>query len=259
MSFRSFRAALAHPLTRNLDIDDPRTTALRLRIVQEKRFLRRIYDDWYGMIRARIPSGRGYVVELGSGAGYFQQWVPEAIRTDVFLCPNVQLVMDARHLPFADGSIKAIAMTDVFHHIPQAELFLHEAVRCIRPGGRILMVEPWVSAWSKLIYRHLHHEPFVPEAVDWVIPASGPLSGANGALPWIVFVRDRQRLLAKFPEIQVEEIRPMMPFRYLVSGGVSMRSLMPEVTYVAWERVEAALSAWMATLGMFALFSLKRN
>jgi hypothetical protein len=51
----------------------------------------------------------------------------------------------------------------------------------------------------------------------------------------------------------------MMPFRYLVSGGVSMRGLMPEITHGAWERLEAALSAWMGGLGMFALFSLKRK
>jgi hypothetical protein len=44
------------------------------------------------------------------------------------------------------------------------------------------MVEPWVSDWSKFIYGHLHHEPFLPEASNWVIPAAGPLSGANGAL-----------------------------------------------------------------------------
>ena len=36
---------LAHPITRGLDVDDPRTTELRLRILQDKPFLRRIYDE----------------------------------------------------------------------------------------------------------------------------------------------------------------------------------------------------------------------
>jgi SAM-dependent methyltransferase len=258
MPLSNLRTILAHPLSRGFDLDDPATTDLRLRIIQEKPFLRRIYDDWYTLIRSRLPAGNGLVVELGSGAGYFERFVPEAIQTEVFWCRNAQLVADGQALPFAAGSLKAIAMTDVFHHIPNSEIFLREAVRCLRPGGQILMVEPWVSSWSKFIYRRLHHEPFLPEATEWEIPGDGPLSAANGALPWIVFVRDRQRLLSQFPELQIEETRPMMPFRYLVSGGVSMRTLMPEITYRVWHGIETALSPWAAKLGMFAFFRIKR-
>jgi len=253
------KSVLAHPLTKGLDLDDPRTTELRLQIIQGKTFLRRIYDDWYQMIRDRIPTGEGMVLELGSGAGYFHRFVPEVIQSEVFFCENVHLVADARRLPFPDGSLKSIVMTDVFHHIPNAEDFLREAVRCIRPGGRIVMVEPWVSPWSKLIYTRLHHEPFLPDAESWEIPPSGPLSGANGALPWIVFVRDRPRLAAAFPQLRIEAIQPMMPFRYLVSGGVSMRNLMPGFLYGAWRGVESLLSPWSGSLGMFTLIDVLRR
>jgi hypothetical protein len=41
------KAWLAHPLTKGLDIDDPRTTHLRLQIIQEKSFLR---QDLPGMV-----------------------------------------------------------------------------------------------------------------------------------------------------------------------------------------------------------------
>jgi SAM-dependent methyltransferase len=255
----SLKSVLAHPLTKGLDLDDPKTTDLRLQIIREKPFLRRIYDDWYRMIRARIPAGHGCVLELGSGAGYFRQFVPEVIQSEVFLCRNVHVVADARRLPFPDGSLKAIVMTDVFHHIPDAEEFLREAVRSLRPGGRIVMVEPWVSPWSKLIYTLLHHEPFLPEAASWEIPPSGPLSGANGALPWIVFVRDRRRLLRAFPQLRIEAVEPMMPFRYLVSGGVSMRNLMPGILYGAWSGLESLLSPWSDQLGMFTLIDVRRD
>ena len=46
---------LAHPLTRGLDIDDPRTTHLRQQIIQEKSFLRQIYQEWYQAIVAALP------------------------------------------------------------------------------------------------------------------------------------------------------------------------------------------------------------
>lgn len=252
------KSVLTHPLMRGLELDDPRTTELRLQVIQNKPFLRRIYSDWYQMICSKIPDGHGTVLELGSGAGYFADFAPEAIQSEVFFCRNIKLVTDARQLPFRNGSLKAIAMTDVFHHIPKPEAFLNEAMRCLRPGGRIVMIEPWVSWWSRLIYRHFHHEPFLPEADSWEIPDSGPLSGANGALPWIICVRDRNLLNSKFPELKVEEILPMMPLRYLISGGISMRNLMPSVTYNAWRALEAAVSRWDHRIGMFALFTLRR-
>jgi hypothetical protein len=120
------------------------------------------------------------------------------------------------------------------------------------------MIEPWVSWWSSIVYRHLHHEPFLPDADSWNLPQTGPLSSANGALPWIVFVRDRDKLTQNFPQFAIEEITPMMPVRYLASGGISMRSLMPAFTYKTWQALEGAVSPWNDRLGMFALFCLTR-
>jgi len=95
----------------------------------------------------------------------------------------------------------------------------------------MVMIEPWVTSWSRLVYRHLHHEPFRPQATEWECPANGPLSGANGALPWMIFERDRDQFEREYLVWQVRLIKPLMPFRYLVSGGVSMRSLMPSWSF----------------------------
>jgi len=217
---RHLKSFLAHPLTKGLALDDPRTTQLRAQIIKNKAFLRGIYADWYRMIRSRIPDGKGFVLEIGSGGGYFGEFVPEAVQSELFFCPAVHVVTDARELLFAAGSLKAITMTDVFHHIPQPEPFLKEASRSLVPGGRIIMVEPWVCGWSRLVYSRFHHEPFRSQSESWDIPSTGSLSAANGALPWIVFVRDRKLLESKFPQLETEAIEPMMPWRYLLSGGV---------------------------------------
>ena len=210
------------------------------------------------MIRFRIPVGRGGILEPGSGAGHLYRFIPEVIRSEVFFSRNVGLIADACSLPIASHSLKSIVMTDVFHHIPDVSAFLREATRCLRPGGRVIMVEPWVTSWSRLIFGRFHHEPFLPNIESWEIPAKGPLSGANGALPWIVLIRDRNRLNTEFPKLRVEEIRPIMPFKYLVSGGVSLRNLMPSAAYFAWEWLERALAPWNHRLAMFALVDLMR-
>ena len=250
---------LAHPLTRGLDIDDPRTTALRRRIIQEKPFLRRIYEEWYGLLRDALPWGSQPALELGSGAGFAKEAIPNLITSEIFATPGVDLVLDGQQLPLPPGSLRGIVMSDVLHHLPQVRRFFAEAARCVRPGGAVAMIEPWVTPWSSLIYTRLHHEPFVPEAAEWHFPASGPLSAANGALPWIIFQRDRQSFERQFPQLRVERIQPLMPLRYLLSGGVSMRGLMPGVTFGLWRYLEAMLLSTGADLAMFALIVLRRN
>ena len=247
------------PLTRGLPLDDPRTSALRGRIIREKPFLKRLYEEWYAGIAEAIPPGHGAILELGSGAGFLAEHVPGLITSEVFAVPGIKAILDGRRLPFSDGSLRAIVMTDVFHHLSEPGLFLNEAARAVRPGGRVVMIEPWVTSWSRFVYGRLHHEPFRPEAAEWSFPPAGPLSGANGALPWIVFERDRTRFEREYPSWAIASIQLMMPVRYLLSGGVSLRSLTPGWTYDLWRRVESTMEPWMHRLAMFAQIVLDRT
>src|ERR1700733_6132851 len=91
------KSLLAEPLTRGLDIDDPKTTELRLHILKNKPSVRLAYDEWYRLILSRIPKGRGSVLELGSGSGYLRDFIPALIQSEVFPCSNADLVADACH------------------------------------------------------------------------------------------------------------------------------------------------------------------
>ena len=255
----AIRKLLAHPATRDLGIDDPRTTERRRQIIHGNRFLWRIYDEWYRLITARLPEGAGGVVELGHGSGFLEQHIPGLITSEVFPCRGVDLVLDGRRLPFPAASLKAIVMVNVLHHVPGIREFLGEARRCLRPGGSIVMIEPWVSAWARFIYPRLHHEWFHPEAPDWTFPETGPLSGANGALPWIIFESQRRVFENEFPEFTVQTVWPIMPFRYLVSGGVSLRQLMPSATFPLWRGIDGLFSRWPHRWSMFALIQVRRG
>jgi ubiquinone/menaquinone biosynthesis C-methylase UbiE len=154
------------------------------------------------------------VLEIGSGSGFLRDICPNLIASEIFFCPGVSVVLDGQYLPFIDSSIGSIVMTDVLHHIPQPRYFFHEAVRCLKPSGKVIMIEPYVTFWSSLVYTFLHHEPFIMKAEKWEFSSVGPLSGANSALPWIIFKRDLKQFEKEFPELRLKSITPMMPFRY---------------------------------------------
>jgi SAM-dependent methyltransferase len=241
-----------------MEVDAPETTMLRRRIVQEKVFLRRLYEEWYSQIALALPDLHGPVLELGSGAGFMGNFIEDLITSEVFPTPGARVVLDGARLPFGDSALRAVVMTDVFHHIPAPRSFLAEARRALKPGGRIVMVEPWVTPWSRFVYRNFHHEPFEPDAVAWEFPPAGPLSGANGALPWIIFERDRAIFETEFPELVIRRISPLMPTVYLVSGGVSLRSLAPSFAYPILRAAERALPPLERATAMFALITVEK-
>lgn len=253
------KGLLAHPLAKGLDIDDPSLTHLRRRIVREKPFVKAIYDEWYRWIAASVPPGDRPVLELGSGPGFLSDHLPGLVTSDVFACEGVERIVDARAIPFGAGELRAIVMTDVLHHIPDAAAFFCEASRTLMPGGAVLMVEPWNTWLARIVWRRLHHEPFEPNVAEWEFPSTGPLSGANTAIPWILFSRDRARFDREFPGLDVRAVVPTMPFRYLVSGGVSMRSLQPSWSFGLWRALEGLLGPFMSRLAMFAKIDVRRR
>jgi len=232
-----------------LDVDDPRTTEFRRDVLRRKPFLQAIYREWYELVAREISGTR--VLELGSGAGF----LPQSITSEILFVRGVDLICDGTALPVRDRSLDALVLIDVMHHVAQPRAFFREAMRALRPGGRVVMIEPWVTPWSRFVYSTVHSEPFRPDASEWEFPPAGPLSGANGALPWIVFARDRRRFEREFPELRVSTIRPMMPFRYLLSGGFSFRPIVPSWSFPFFRAVDRSL----AKLAMFALIVLERE
>lgn len=251
---------LEYPATASLSVDSPETTIRRWQIIREKVFLRRIYDEWYSVIANSIPAGDKPVLELGSGAGFMSSYLENLITSDILELPGLDRVIDAcASLPFDDGGLRGITMVNTLHHLPDVEVFFREAVRCLQSGGTISMIEPWNTPWSRFVYTRLHHEPFDVDARSWRFERGGPLSSANGALPWILFERDRQRFERDYPELEIGELRPLMPIRYLLSGGVSMRPLVPRWTFGALRAVEQACRPIMPLLAMFAHITLSRR
>ena len=145
----------------------------RARIIRAKTGLANIYRRWYTQMAGALPDTvTGPVLGLGSGGGFLEEFIPGLITSEILRVPGVDLFADGQCLPFRDQVLRAIVMLDVMHHLPRVAHFFSEAQRCVKPGGVIVMMEPWVTAWSTIVFRFLHQEPFDPKASRWHFSAS---------------------------------------------------------------------------------------
>jgi len=216
-----------NPEMRGLALDDPMRVVASRHITRSKPLLRDIYMNFYERfleVSQRVPEGT--TVELGSGGGFFSELLPSTVTSDIQIVPHVDICFDAECIPFRDESISAIFLLNVFHHIKDPEKFFRDVERCLKHEGRLVMIEPSNTMLGRFVRRFLP-EPFDPDA-PWKMTASfGPLTGANMALPWIVFERDRDYFEKQFPNLLVVCHELHTPLRFIVSGGVGFRSFIP--------------------------------
>ena len=240
------------------DIDDVAVTLRHQAIIREKTFLRQLYTEFYARFRDCVPMAESQVlVELGSGGGFISDVMPDVITSDVLQLPTVDVNFSALSMPFGSDTVDGFFMVDVFHHLSEPRAFLREVTRCLRPGGRLVMIEPANTLWSRFIYRYLHHEPFDPSA-GWGFESRTPLSSANSALAYIVFCRDQGVFERDFPSLKILALSVHTPLRYLLSGGVSLRQFVPGFAYPLVKGVEALLSPLNRCLGMFMTVELRK-
>ena len=257
---KAIKYLLTHPQTHGLDIDSPEMTIRRFQIIKEKPFLKSFYRKCYQLIAEALPySTDGPILELGSGAGFLREHIPGLLTSEILSIPGVDIICDGLKLPFKAASLRGIVMLDVLHHMVCVKSFLSAAAHCVKPGGVIIMIEPWSTSWSQFVYRHLHHEPFDKEVKEWKLSSFGPLSQANSALPWIIFERDLKVFEKEFSVWHLEKINLHSPFCYLLSGGLSYRISMPSFLFKTFVGIENLIHPWMGFWAMFATIKLVRR
>jgi SAM-dependent methyltransferase len=254
------RERLAHPLARGLDLDSVEATAIHARLIREKSFLRRLYLRYYQDYDAAIERATpgGLILEIGSGGGFYPELRRGVLSLDLRPGAEVDVAASALALPFHDRSTSAILLLNVLHHLPDPRQFFRECSRVLKPGGRVCLIEPYAGPLSRRLIRPLHHEPW-DERSDWNIPSSGPLTGANMALPTNIFIRDRARYDSEFPDLPVNRLRLHTIALYLLSGGVSMRSFVPGGLFSALLAAEACAAPAARTLASMMTVELLRT
>jgi len=232
------------------------------RIWASKPVLARVYAVWFDALLASLPP-RPRVVEVGAGPGFLsghaRRRAPDVpwVATDLLETPWNDVVADGLQLPFRQGTCDAVVGLDLVHHLARPAAFFAEAARVLRPGGRIAVIEPWISPLYYPIYRWLHHEgctlgidpwnPFGREEPQQKDPFQG-----DAAVLWRL-VRatppDRWRELGFEPPT----VTRLNGFAYLLSLGFRKGSLLPAPLATLLMKADRTLLPLARYVGMRAL------
>lgn len=245
-----------------IDFDSPETTLKAVEIMRTKKCLHDVYAEIYHHMMAlnnKYLSGNQKILELGSGGGFLKDLYPQIITSDVKPVNNVDQIIDARELPFDDCVLDAIFGVHVLHHIPDVTAFFKEADRVLPAGGGIVMVEPYWSPLAKYTYKNIHPEPFDELSPDWKLAESGPMSGSNQALSYILLKRDKDKFQKLFPQFELVYHRPFGFIRYIATGGIWLDQKLPDFAFPVLKGFEYIISPLMPLVGLHHYFVLKKK
>lgn len=224
---------LRDPLLDSMDVDGESRMELHRKMLEKKRMLREVFTDFHHLFRKldrQFFSGKGIEVELGSGVSPMRDSYPEVLATDIVEAPHLDKVLNAEAMDFTNNSVRAIYGQNCFHHFPHPDEFLRELDRVLIPGGGAILLEPYYGPLASFLFKRLFRtEGFDKTALSWETPVAGPMNGANQALSYIVFVRDRAEFERKHPSLKIVHVQKTGNYlKYLISGGLNFRQLLPD-------------------------------
>jgi len=203
------------------------------RLWATKPLLARVYTPWFEALLANAVHG-ARAVEVGAGPGTLRPFVHERrpdlrwLATDLEPVPWNDVAADAGRLPLRSGCAEAVLGLDVLHHLPDPAAFFREVARVLLPGGRLALIEPWISPLSWPIYRFLHEEECRLGVDPWR-PFPGPDKASfdgDAALPWRI-VRDAPEAGWRRLGLEPPRVTRLNAFAYLLGLGFRPASLLP--------------------------------
>ncbi|MEY2818608.1 MAG: hypothetical protein RL275_2071 [Chloroflexota bacterium] len=227
-----------------------------------KPLLQTVYTDLYSTMQRCLSKTTGRNLELGSGMGSIHEVMPDCLRTDLFHYPWLDLVENAYCLSFEDESISNLLMVDVFHHLRYPGNALKEFLRVLKPGGRLIMMEPGLGLLGRIIYEWMHVEP-VGKAKDitWLAPENW----SPHEMDYYAAQGNATRIFTselfhdQLEEWNIVEVKRIAALAYAASGGYSGPQLYPTKVYPFIKSLERLLQIFPAIFTTRLLVVLEKK
>ncbi|MDQ6802105.1 MAG: class I SAM-dependent methyltransferase [Acidobacteriota bacterium] len=218
---------------------------------RSKALLRDVYFQMYARVAAWIDTSiAGKIVEIGSGIGNFGEFQRDVVLTDQSIQPWLDLTCSAYRLPFREGTVSHIVMFDVFHHLSAPRAFFESARPALASGGRIILLEPYISLTSAVVYGVFHDEPIAWRAKIEDTPTTEYYAAQGNATRLLLGDLDW------LPGWRVVHREAFSAFGYLLSGGFSRPALYPRALLPTFNAIDRALSHFPRLFGARCLIVL---
>jgi len=254
---------LREPGLIGVDVDSIDRIAAHREIIARKPMIRDVFGEIHRLmleLEGRYLPAQGVRVEIGAGVWPVRETDPDVLATDIVAAPHLDRVLDAQAMDFADGSVRSVFGQHCFHHLPDPERFFSELIRVCPPGGGAILVEPYWSPVASFVFKRLFTTEDFIKSADWTTAGTGAMSGANQALSYIVFKRDRERFHRLFPYLEVVHQAPLGNYaRYLISGGLNFRQLLPDALSPFLKGAEMMLTPLNRVLALHHVLVLRRR
>lgn len=231
----------------------------------QKKILRNVFKIFYQNMlyyesKFAIKSD-SFSVEIGSGYGFLSKYKDKIISSDIFYDPSLDLIFDAQSCPFKKNSIRSFFAINVLHHIQDPEKFFESLNNSLMEGGCIILIEPSDNLLSNFIHSNIHNNEFYDKnQKSWKNNLiSSRLNGANQALAYIIFERDKKLFEKKYPSLSLVTNNYINnSFGYIVSGGVNFHQLLPDFMYPIVRLIEKLLSPMKKYWSLHKIYVLSK-
>jgi len=224
---------LRDPSVANVDVDGSERLNVHRNMLSKKRMLREVFTDFHHIFRRldeRFFTGNGARIELGAGIAPIKDSYPDVLATDVVHGNHLDRILDAEVMDLPEQSVRVFYGQNCFHHFPNPSRFFSELERVLQPGGGAILLEPYYGPFATFLFKRLFRtEGFDKSYPSWQTPVAGPMNGANQALSYLVFVRDKAIFDVNHPSLSIvhQEICPNY-LKYILSGGLNFRQMCPD-------------------------------
>ena len=231
--FKKLRTWLQEPRLIGVDPDSERMLEIHSKVLYEKPMMRDVFSEFYDaciqLDEKYFSDSKAKRVEIGAGVSFFKKKYPEIISTDIKKAENLDMVVDAQNMPFEQNSVRAIYGINCFHHFPNPDLFFNELDRVLVKGCGCILIDPYYGTIAKRFYKKIFDtETFDMTQKEWVNESLGFMNGANQALSYIVFIRDKKKFEERYPNLEIIVQKPLNNYmRYVLSGGLNFRQILP--------------------------------
>ncbi len=135
-----------------------------------------IWDD----LAVLLPASRGVALDVGCGAQPYRHLLPPEVayrgidysgaqRHFGYSMPDTTYYEGDRW-PVDAGSVDVVLCTETLEHVPEPSVFLSEAYRCLKPGGRLILTVPFAARWHYIPHDYWR---FTPSGLHRLFSAAG--------------------------------------------------------------------------------------